>query len=120
VRTGEILQPKAGIGDGEGDMEREATFSLDGLDESGGGDGRRSEVIDRRNLGSIAVVVPVEELLDEVLRDVAEHVLDRLVLDFGMGNRNGTLEDTDALWILIENGVDVLCLPQRILRGGEL
>ena len=92
-------------------MEDEAFFGFDGLDESGGGDGRRSEVIDCRDIRSIAVVVAVEEPLDEVLGNVAEHVLDRFVLDLGMGSRNRTLEDTNALWVLVENCINVLCLP---------
>ena len=92
-------------------MEYESPFGLDGCDETGRRGRRRSEVIDRRDLGCIAVVVTIEEPLDEVVRDVAEHVLDRLVLDLGMSGRNGTLEDTNALWVLVENCVDVLCLP---------
>jgi hypothetical protein len=97
-------------------MECETAFSLDGLDESGGRSGRRSEVIDRGDLGRIAVVVAVEEFLDEVLRDISKHVLDRFILDLGMCDRNRTLKNTNALWILVENCINVLCLPQRILR----
>ena len=61
----------------------------------------------------------MKKFLDEVLRDIAKHVLYRFVFDFGVSNGNGTLEDTDTLWILIENCVDILCLPQRILRGED-
>jgi hypothetical protein len=97
-------------------MESVVTFSLDRLEKSGGRNRRGSKVINRGNLGGIAVVVSVEEFLDEVLCDVAESGLDWLILDFGVGNCNGTLKNTDTLWVLIENGVDVLRLPQRILR----
>jgi len=92
-------------------MEDETFFSIDGLDESGGRDRRRSEVIDCRDLRSIAAVVAVEEPLDEVLGNVAEHVLDRFILDLGMGSRNRTSEDTNALWALVENCTNVLCFP---------
>ena len=117
VRTGEIIQPKTCIRDWGRGMEYETAFSFSGLEETGGRGRRRSEVIDRRDLRSIPVVVAVEEPLDEVLGDISEHVLDRFVLDLGMGSRNRTLEDTNALWILVENCIDVLRLPQRILRG---
>jgi len=98
-------------------MGYETALIFDGIDESGGRGVRRSEVIDRNDLRSIAVVVTVEEPLDEVAGDVAEHVLDRFVPDLGMGSGYRTLEDTNTLWILVETCIDVLCLPQRILRG---
>jgi len=87
VGTGEVLQPKVGIGDRSWDVERETALCLDGLDESRSR--KRSEVINCRNLGSIAIVVPVKEFLDKILRDVAEHVLDRLVLDLEWATATG-------------------------------
>ena len=49
----------------------------------GGGEGARNYCAD---FGNIAIVVAVEEFPDEVVRDAAEHVLDRLILDLGMDN----------------------------------
>ena len=47
MRTGKILQPDAGIGDGSRDMERDISFGLDRLDEGGGrsGGGARRSII---------------------------------------------------------------------------
>jgi len=69
-------------------MEYETAFRFDGLDESDGRD-RRGEVIDRRDLRNIAVVVAVEEPLDSVFGDVPEHVLDQFVLDLDFRSTEG-------------------------------
>jgi len=46
--------------------------------------------------------------------------VDGSIFDFGVDSSDRTLEDTDASWILIENCVDVLCLPERILLEPDL
>ena len=83
--TGEIPQPKAGVGNGEETWNARLSLALAKLTRvvGGAGGGTRNYCTDFRN---IAIVVAVEEFLDEVVRDVAEHVLDRPVLDLGMGN----------------------------------
>jgi len=98
-------------------MEDETFFSFNGLKKSSGRDGMRSDLINCRDLRSTAIVVVVREPLDELLGNVAEHILNWFVLDLGIGSRNRTLEDTNTLWVLVENCINTLCLPQRILRG---
>ena len=64
-----------------------------------------TQVINGRNLADIAVVDTLNN----------ERVLDGLVLDFRVFSSDGALQDADTLGILVENGLDVLRLPKRIL-----
>lgn len=76
----------------------------------------RGEVSDGRDRRRVAVVVLGEELVREGLLDAAEEVRDRLLGRRAVLDGNGSLEDTDALRVLVEDGLDILSLPKRVLR----
>ena len=63
----------------------------------------------------MAVVDTLKKPVDERGIDVTEHVLNGLVLDFRVFSSDGALQDADTLRILVENGLDVLHPPKRIL-----
>jgi hypothetical protein len=75
------------------------------------------KVIDSRDGRLVTTIFPFEEPLDKSLVDVAKKVLDRLVLHHRPFRSYGTLKDTDTLRILVKDGLDIFCSPQRILRS---
>lgn len=87
--------------------------------EEGRIDGRRvgSEVVDRGDLGFVTSVVLVEELLGESGFDTSEELFDGLLSFRAVLDGDGTLEDTGSLRILVEDGFDIVALPEGILRG---
>jgi hypothetical protein len=54
----------------------------------------------------------LNELVDESGVNVAQKIFDWLVLNFGVLDGNGALKDTNTLRILIEDGLDILGLPE--------
>ena len=53
----------------------------------------------------------MDELIDESGVDVAQKIFDGLVLNFGVLDGNRALKDINTLGILIEDGLDILGLP---------
>lgn len=78
---------------------------------------------DKVNFGDLALVIVVEllqDLLDQESFDVAEHVLDGFVNNSSVLDGHGTLEDTDPLGVLVEDGLNVLGGPERVLLEPNL
>ena len=82
-------------------------------------DGFGSDVVDRRDLGLVSTVVPIEELLGELGFDVSEDLSDGFVDDCRVSNGDGSLEDADSLRVSIEDGLDILGGPEGVLREEE-
>ena len=53
--------------------------------------------------------------IQNFLVDVAEKVLNRLILDDWMLDSHRTLQDAHSLWVLTEHGVNVFRGPERVL-----
>ena len=54
----------------------------------------------------------MDELVDESGVNVAQKIFDGLVLNFRVPDGNGALKDTNTLGIPIEDGLDILGLPE--------
>ena len=77
------------------------------------------EVVNSGNLARVAAVDPLGELLDQGRDDVAEDVLDGLILDLSVLDSDGALEDADTLRVLVEDGLNIFSCPERILIDGQ-
>jgi hypothetical protein len=75
------------------------------------------KVIDSGDGRLVATIFALKESLDKSLVDVAKKVLNRLVLHHRPFRSYGTLKHTHTLRILVKDGFDIFCSPQRILRS---
>ena len=117
LRTGDSLQPGRGLRETLAE-DVGCSVARNGRDNGSAdrtGDG--AEVLDRGDLRLVAIVQASDELLDEERGDVAQEVLDRLVLDLGVLDSDGALENANTLRVLVEDGIDVLGGPKRVLEG---
>lgn len=89
--------------------------------EEGGVDrrGRGGEVVDHGDRRRVAVVVLVEELGRERRLDAAEEFADRLLGRRAVLDGDGTLEDADSLGVLVEDGLNVVGLPEGVLNNEQ-
>jgi hypothetical protein len=123
--TGEGLEPSVDRGKGRGFSELVDGLAGLGRDldarERSGRDDRllSSDVVDSRDLGLVSAVVSVEQFLGEPGLDAAEELLDRLVGSSAVLDGDGSLENADSLGVGIEDGVDVLGGPERVLKGSK-
>jgi hypothetical protein len=60
-------------------------------------------------------VIAVEQLLDKSRLDTTQHLLNGTVGNLGVPGGNGSLENADTLRVLVENGVDILDIRERVL-----
>lgn len=86
-----------------------------GVDHFRGG----GEVIDGRDGRGVVVVELLEELVGERRLDATEHRGDGLLGRLAVLDGDGSLEDADTLSVLVEDGLDVLRLPERVLLERE-
>ena len=75
-----------------------------------------SEVVDRRDERLVVRVELVEEFLDERVFDSAEQFSDRLLSSRTVLDGDRSLEDTDSLGISIKDRLDIIALPEGILK----
>lgn len=71
-----------------------------------------SKEVDHGNLAEVSAVGALKEFLSKQRDDIAEELLDGLILDNGVLGGDGSLENADALRILVENGLDILGSPE--------
>ena len=115
LRTGDGLEPSRGVRKGCTDGVGRLILGHSRRDSSRNDARLGAEVFDGRDLGLVAPIESVDELVDEERGDVTKELLDRLVLNLRVLNSDGTLEDTDALRVLVEDRIDVLSGPERVL-----
>lgn len=97
---------------------RDGTLDAEGLcDVRRERDGLSTKVVENGDFALITTVQPVEQLLREERSDVAKQVLDGLILDDGVLDGDRTLQDADSLRVLVEDRVNVLSSPERILQN---
>ena len=77
--------------------------------------GTEPNVVDVWDLALVIAVILLEGLLDDIVLDTTEHFLDGPISNPGVLHCNRTLQNRNALGILIENGVNILCRPKRVL-----
>lgn len=105
------------VGGGRSGKSDDVVFGGD-VEATSNGDerGEGAEVVDSRDVGSVSTVRTLKEVLDEDVGDVVEHLLDGLVLHRGVLDGDGTLENADTLRVLVEDGIDILSGPERVLE----
>jgi hypothetical protein len=109
------LQPRRGLGKAFAKRIGYLTTDVDFLDASQLGQcfGLWTWVINGRDLADVTVIDTLDKLIDE---NVAQEIFDGLVVNFGVLDGNGALKDTNMLGIPIEDSLDILGLPEWILR----
>jgi hypothetical protein len=122
LRTSQSLKPAFGLGKLRSKFECDQIANFKYCESNAGESFRDSltldcKAIDSRDGRLVATIFAYEETLDKSFVDVAKNTLDRLVLHHRPFHSYGTLKDSHTLAILVKNGLDIFCCPQRILRS---
>ncbi|ROW05694.1 hypothetical protein VMCG_05231 [Cytospora schulzeri] len=79
-----------------------------------------SEVLDCRDLGRVTLVDVLGQVLNVAIVDAVENVLDRLVSDSRVPDCRWSLKDTRSANVLVDDSIEILGLPKRVLLEEEL
>ena len=117
LRTGNGVKPGRGLRERLAEDVGRCVARNRGSNGRGGRTRDRGEILDGGDLRLVAIVEARNELLDEERGDVAQKILDRLVLDLRVLDSDGSLENANTLRVLVEDGIDVLGGPKGVLEG---